>query len=202
MISRKKFLFGTVAVVALGLVAGVAIGDRLVHPTKHYADAAWVDVFDTPKALARGVDTIVLAQALETRPGRTAVSDNGEDVLPFQVTELEVVHAVRGASEGDRVLVERAGGVTPDGRTVVIDADGGPFEEGRLYLLFLNRQKGGEHYFQVSDQGRYTARQDHLMAVSPDDPVAAAFHGETIEQGVAKVHGLLGDRPDRAPIAK
>jgi hypothetical protein len=202
MISRKKFLLGTVAVVALGLMAGVVIGDRIVHKTKHYAEAAWVDVFDTPRALARGVDTIVLAQALETRPGRTALSANGEDIMPFQVTEFEVVHALRGASDYDHLVVERAGGVTPDGRTVVVDADGGEFETGRIYLLFLNQQEQGDYYFQVNHQGRFVAEGDHLLAASPEDNVAAALHGETVEQAVARVEGFLQNQRDRTPLAK
>jgi len=202
MISRKSFWLGTLAVVVAGLVAGVAIGDRLVHQPHHYAEAAWAEVFSSTAGLAHGVDTIVLAQALDTRPGRVAYSDNGEDTLPFQVTELEVIRPMKGAREYDHIFVERAGGIDPEGQQVILDADGGPFEQGRIYLLFLKRQPGSNYFYQVNDQGRYTARGAHFLAVNPDDPVATTLHGQTVEQAVARVEAALRTSAPRGPLAK
>jgi hypothetical protein len=202
MISRKTFWLTTALLVAVGLLTGVGVADHLVHRPVHYAEAAWAQIFDSPRALTRSVDTIVLAQALETRPGRVATSANGEDTLPFQVTEFEVVHGIKGAADYDHVFVERAGGTAPDGRSVVIDADGGAFEPGSIYLLFLQPQKDGDYYYQVNDQGRFQVVGDHLMAVRPDNPVASAFHGETIERAVARVEALAAGPQGREPFKK
>lgn len=202
MISRKSFWLGTLAVVAAGLVAGVAIGDRLVHQPRHYAEAAWAQVFSSTADLTHGVDTIVLAQALDTRPGRVAYSDNGEDALPFQVTEFEVIRPMKGAREYDHIYVERAGGIDPEGQQVIVDADGGSFEQGRIYLLFLERQPDSDYFYQVNDQGRYTAEGAHVLAVNPNDPVAASLHGQTVEQAVARVEAALRTSAPRGPLAK
>lgn len=189
---RKNFRFATLAVVALGLVAGATVADRMIHEPVQYAEAAWAQIFKTPAALARSVDIVVLAQAVDVAPGRVAVSDKGEGPLPFQLVDFEVIHAMKGAAAGDRLTVERAGGAG-----VTITADGGEFTPGETYLLFL-KQQDGQYFYQVSHQGRYHLQGDHLLAVAPDDPVAARFHGTTLGEGVARVESLLGPtRPSR-----
>jgi hypothetical protein len=155
MNSRKSFRFAVLAVVAAGLVAGASLADRVIHRPIQYAEAAWAEVFPTPVRLARSVDAIVLAQALDVAPGRIATSDKGEGPLPFQLVELEVIHGLKGAAAGDRLVVERAGGVDPEGRTVRITADGGELVPGEVYLLFLKQQPDGPYFYQVNAQGRY-----------------------------------------------
>lgn len=199
---QKSFWFTTLAVIALGLVTGATVADRILHKPVHYGEAAWAEVFKHPQGLARTVDAIVLAQAMDVTPGRIALSDNGEGPLPFQVVNFEVLRSLKGAFAGDLLTVERAGGVDAHGHAVQITADGGDFVPGEIYLLFLKQQADGPHFFQVNFQGRYTLKGDHFIAVSPDDPVATRFHGASLEQGLARVDALLGPTRPNVPFEK
>ncbi|HET9866057.1 MAG TPA: hypothetical protein VFQ06_02100, partial [Nitrospira sp.] len=80
--------------------------------------------------------------------------------------------------------VERAGGVDPEGNPVHLNADGGDFELGNSYLLFLKRQEDGPYYYQVNDQGRYQVEGGRLKGVDKDDEVSAKFHDRTLEEGI------------------
>lgn len=185
---RKSFWFATLAVVALGLVTGATVADRVLHEPVQYAEASWAKIFDSPAALARTVDVIVLAQAVDVAPGRVALSDKGEGALPFQLVDFEVIHGLKGAAAGERLTLERAGG---DG--VRITADGGEFTPGEVYLLFLQQQQDGPYLHQVNYQGRYHLQGDHLLAAAPDDPVATQLHGVTLTEAMARVGRLLGE---------
>lgn len=196
MNSRKSFRFALLAVIAVGLVAGATVADRIIHRPVQYAEAAWANVYQSPVGLARGVDSIVLAQVLNVAPSRVATSDKGEGPLPFEVVELEVLHGLKGAATGDRLFVERAGG-TLKGQAVEITADGGELAPGEVYMLFLKRQADGPYYYQVNAQGRYHLEGNHFIAVDPDDPVATRIHGATMAEGLARVQDSLGrsERP-------
>lgn len=191
MISRKLVWTTTLVVAVAGLAGGALIADGLLHREVVTIDAAWKQVFTRPADLVRGADAIVFAKAVAVAPGRVAYSDNGEDALPFQVVEFEVVRGLKGAEGMDRVYVERAGGVDPEGRSVFLDMDGGPFELGQTYMLFLKTQEEGPYFYQVNDQGRYRVAQDRLIAAAPDDPVATRFHNRTVEEGAALVRSHL-----------
>lgn len=198
MTTRKSFRFTLLAVIAVGLVAGATLADRIIHRPIQYAQAAWAEIFPTPVRLAHAVDAIVLAQALDVTPSRVATSDKGEGGLPFQLVELEVLHGLKGAVPGDRLVVERAGGVDLQGHAVQITADGGELVPGEVYLLFLKQQPDGPYYYQVNAQGRYHLEGKHFIAADPDDPVATSLHGATMEEGLARVQAALGaaDRPE------
>ena len=183
--NRKQVWIGTVAVLVAGAAVGFVVAQDIVHGPRQLSDAAWERVFDSPRALARGADAVVVARVVDVRPGRVAYSDNGEDVLPFQVVELEVQRAIKGASEGERLLVERAGGTDPAGHSVFLDADGGDFEVGRDYMLFLSRQPEGDLFYQVNHQARYEVKAGRLAGVDPADTVVARFHGRTLDEGLA-----------------
>lgn len=202
MKSRKSFWFATLAVVAVGLMVGVTVADRIIHKPVESAHASWAEIYKSPRGLARSVDVIALAQALDVSPSRVAVSDKGEGPLPFQLIDFEVIHGIKGATPGDRLTVERAGGVSPQGHKVTVTADGGEFVPGEAYLLFLKQQPDGAYFYQVNDQGRFHLRGNHFIAVSPDDPVATRLHGVTLEQGLARVEAALGRSGPSAPIEK
>lgn len=197
MSSRKSFWLATLAVVAVGLVAGATVADRIIHKPVQSAEAAWAEIFQTPAALAQSVDVVALAQAMEVTPGRVAHSDLGEGPLPFQLIEFEVLHALRGTAAGERVTVERAGSAQ-----VQITADGGELVPGEVYLLFLKQQPDGDYYYQVNHQGRYHLRGDHFIAVAPDDPVATRLHGASMEQGLARVRAALDAPRASTPMKK
>jgi hypothetical protein len=192
MISRKQFWIIALPVLAVALLAGGFFGQGWAHHDRELGHAAWEKVFDNPRGLVRGVDTVVLAQAVSVAPGRVAYSDQEEDALPFQVWQFEVVHGVKGAGSGETVLVERAGGVDPGGHRLRLDADGGEFEVGQVYLLFLNQQPDGPYYYQVNHQGRFRVAGDRLEAVAPHDPVATRFHGRPVSEVVSFVRAAAG----------
>jgi hypothetical protein len=187
MISRKTFWSVAVAVAVVGAASGVLMGNAFAPtPPSH---AAWKDVFEAAPQLSRGVDSIVVAKAVGVEPGRVAYSDNGKDALPYQVYEFEVVNGVKGAQKGERVFVERAGGPG-----IVIDVDGGPYELGATYMLFLNKQTDGPYHYQVNHQGRYLISDMTLYGVDPSDPVISFFEGRPLSEGIGLVRGYLRER--------
>jgi hypothetical protein len=122
------------------------------------------------------------------------VSANGEDVLPYEIYEFEVVRGAKGAGRGERVFVERAGGITPNGETVSLNVDGGAFELGKPYVLFLKQQEDGPNFYQVNHQGRYTVAKGRLWSVAPDDAVGAFFEGRSVNEAFGLVRGYV-NRP-------
>ncbi len=190
MLTRRTFVALTVGIAALAFVGSVYLGWRVPAPP-HRFHAAWKQTFDAPSALARGVDVVAVATAVSTRPGRIAYSDNGEDSLPFEEVTFDVDRGLKGASPGDTLVVERAGGVDHERLAVLLDADGGPFEIGTRYLLFLNRQEDGPFLYQVNDQGRFRVEKERLVAVSEDDPVAGFFHGRSLGESATLIHEHL-----------
>ena len=176
MISRKLFWSLTLVLAVFGFTAGSLIGDV---PEVRRSEAVWKEVFRTPSGMVRNVDSIVLARVIEARAGRVAGSAGGE--LQFEVVELEVVRGLKGAAAGDRVLVERAR----------LDFDGGVFEPGATYLLFLRQQEDGPYFYQVNDQGRFLVVDGRLWASAPEDAVAGFFEGRPVSQGLGFVRQAL-----------
>lgn len=201
MITRRKFATLTLAIAALGLAGSAYIGWGMhkdgAAPSK-FSHAAWKVKFNAPSDLPQGVDAVVLATAISAVPGRVAVSQNGEDSLPFEEVTFQIVRGMKGLRAGDSVIVERAGGVDYEGHTVLLDADGGPFQIGSTYLLFLNRQEDGPFYYQVNDQGRFKVEGDLLVSTS-DDPVAEFFDGKSLDEGAALIAEYLGRKPSNPP---
>ncbi|HYN22883.1 MAG TPA: hypothetical protein VE078_18125 [Thermoanaerobaculia bacterium] len=190
MISRKAFWSIALAVAVVGVGAGMLVAN--VFAPQPSAHAAWKDVFEAPSQLARGVDSIVLAKAVGVEPGRVAYSSDGKDFLSYQVHEFEVIRGVKGAQTGERVFVERAGGPG-----IVLDVDGGEFEMGATYLLFLNKQDDGPYHFQVNHQGRYLVSGNRLYGIDPNDSVSEFFEGKPVSEGLSLVRGYLREGPQQ-----
>jgi hypothetical protein len=106
--------------------------------------------------------------------------------------EFSVVQGLKGMATSEQFLLERVGGIDAQGDSVQVDMDGGAFQSGDTYLLFLKRQEEGRYYFQVNDQGRFNIVRGRLRAVNPLDAVAAAFHGRSVEEGIT----LMGERAE------
>jgi hypothetical protein len=187
MLSRKVFWSVTLILALVGATSGALLGNHLASGTVYKSHAAWKEIFDSAPRLAQGVDAVVLAKAVSVAPGRVVMSANGKDGLPFQVYQFEVVRGVKGVAAGETIQIERAGGVAPDGRQVVLDVDGGAYEIGGTYLLFLNRQEDGPYFYQVNAQGRYLVDDHRLWSVDPHDNVSAFFEGRSVKEGVALV---------------
>lgn len=195
MISRMKFWTVASALLVAGFAGSVAVARRFSTPGDPRSDAAWAFVAESPKMLVDHADAIVVADAVATYPGRVATSANGEDLLPFEIVELHMQNALKGAFPDGRVYVERAGGAEPGtGIHHLIDIDGGEFEAGRTYLLFLNEQPGDSGlYYQVNDQGRYELAGNKLRALEPnEDPVQKIFDRRTVAEASALIRRSLG----------
>lgn len=194
----KKMTFA----VAFIAVTGLAVSASLVsieafhrHEVK-LTKAAWKDVFDTPVAQTRGVDTVVLAQHVGTSPGRVAMGENPDDITPFELNHFVVTRGFKGLPDGASVTVERVGG-TADGETILLDADGGPYVTGEEYVLFLNKQTDTDFYYLVNGEGRYSIDEGGRLTAAVDEgKVAPVLHGKTVDQFAGLVRESV---PDRAP---
>ncbi|HVG06561.1 MAG TPA: hypothetical protein VNM67_02580 [Thermoanaerobaculia bacterium] len=176
MISRKLFWSLTLVLAVFGFTAGSLVGDV---PEVRRSEAVWKEVFRTPSEMVRNVDSVVLARMIEARPGRVVRSAG--DALPFEVVKLEVLRGFKGAAAGDRVLLERAR----------LDFDGGAFEPGATYLLFLRQQEGGPYFYQVNHQGRFLVVDGRLWASAHEDAVAGFFEGRPVGQALRFVRQVL-----------
>ena len=107
--------------------------------------------------------------------------------MPFEVVSFRVVDNIKGKKGDGVIYVERAGGLDNEGNQVYIDADGGDFEIGNSYLLFLKRQEDGPYYYQVNDQGRYQVEGGRLKGVNKGDEVSMSFQDRTVEEGLRMV---------------
>lgn len=192
---RKTFWTYAVLVALCGLSISAVVGwNRHQEGPGQITTAAWKEKYQTAEELVKRVDTIVLAEVVSTMPGRVAYSSNGEDALPFEVVEFRVIEGLKGAKEGQQVLVERAGGTDNEGRAVHVDIDGGEFEKGGTYLLFLKQQEDGPYFYQVNDQGRYQVSGGRLkgVALDDDDPVTAVFQNRPVTEGLQLVKRSRG----------
>ena len=187
---RRNFLAVTIFVALCGLSVSAMFGlkrhqeEKAQMPSRSKSAAVWKEVFKNSDDMVKSVDTIVLAQAIDRQPGRIAYSSNGEDILPFEVVAFRVVNNIKGKKGDGIIYVERAGGVDHEGNQVYLDVDGGDFEIGNSYLLFLKQQEDGPYYYQVNDQGRYQVEGGRLKGVDKDDEVSMIFHDRPVEEGM------------------
>lgn len=183
MISHKLFWSLTLVLAVFGFTAGSLVGHEQA-PLIRGSEAVWKEVFHSPSEMVRSVDSIVLARMIETQPGRVAGS--AADELPFEVVEFEVLRGFKGAAAGERVFLERAGG-----SGVSLEFDGGAFEPGAAYLLFLRQQEDGPYFYQVNHQGRFLVVDGRLRASAPHDKVAAFFEGRPVRQGLGFIRQTM-----------
>lgn len=187
--TRRTFWTLTLVVALCGLSSAAAFGWRHHgRPAGEFRTAAsWKHHFKDSKELVKSADAVVLARADSVAPGRVAYSSDGQDSLAFEVVNFTVVDGLKGAKDGSTVSVERVSSTQGD-TVAYFNFDGGNFQVGGTYLLFLKQQEdGGPFYYQINDQGRFHDEGGHLVAASPDDPVAAEFHGRPVAEGVELV---------------
>lgn len=204
----KHFLLGTILAAVVGLSVSAMIswqkhetieqarlgGDENCETQdKPQSAAVWKEVYSTPDQLIAGVDAIVLAEAVSVVPSRVARSENSRDELPFELVTFRVSNPIKGAKGDQLVYVERAGGYDSKGQPIIIDMDGGNFEIGKSYLLFLKQQEEGPYFYQVNDQGRYDVSGDELKAVGKieNDPVKEFFKNKNVGEGLRVVEEKL-----------
>ena len=179
--TRRKFWTYTLIIALCGLSLSAALGWRHHwQPAGEVRTAAsWKQHFKDAKELVKSADAVVLARADSVAPGRVAYSSNGEDSLAFEVVNFTVLRGMKGERTGSSVSVERVSSTQGD-TVAYFNFDGGDFEVGGTYLLFLKRQEdGGPFYYQINDQGRFHEEGGRLVAASPGDPVAGVLHGRS-----------------------
>jgi hypothetical protein len=174
-------------------VERVRSSEQSCETSKPKSAAFWKEVYSTPDQLVAGVDAIVLAEAVSVTPSRVAYSENSKDEMPFELVTFRVSNPVKGVRSEELVYVERAGGFDSEGQAVNLEFDGGNFEIGRSYLLFLKRQEQGPYFYQVNDQGRYDVVGDELRPVGGDeaDAVKDFFKNKTVGEGLRTVEEKL-----------
>lgn len=179
--TRRTFWTYTLIIALCGLSVSAALGWRHHSQPRGQANvsAHWKEHFSGLGQMVAASDAVVLARADSVAPGRVAYSSNGEDSLAFEVVNFTVTRGMKGERTGGTVSVERVSSAQ-DGTIAYFNFDGGDFEVGGTYLLFLKKQEdGGPYYYQVNDQGRFHEEGGRLVAASPDDPVAGALHGRS-----------------------
>ena len=187
--TRRTFWTYTLIVALCGLSVSAAVGWRLhQQPANGVRTAAsWKQHFKDAKELVKASDAVVVARADSVAPGRVAFSSDGQDSLAFEVVNFTVVDGLKGERDGSSFSVERVSG-SQEGTVAYFDFDGGNFEVGGTYLLFLKQQEdGGPYYYQINDQGRFHEEGGQLRAAEPGDPVAAIFHGRSVKEAKALV---------------
>lgn len=160
-----------------------------LDPQARTVHAHWKRVFSTPREMTRGVEAIALARATGIAPGRMAYSDDSGDSLPFEEVSFEVVRGIEGLTEGQDIVVERVGGLDAEGSEVHFDADGGSFEVGEDYRLFLDRIEGSDLFRQVNHQGRFHVHKGRLRGAHGRDPVVELLDDSDAEAALFLIEG-------------
>ncbi len=166
---------------AMGVATALAVGYFLMAKPQQtrMVQAQWKDVYRTVGGLVAGADLIVIADHFSAQPGR--VVGEGEDATPFTNNTFVVESILRGVHEGSTLELEQTGGIMAGGQVLAI-SDGGPYEPGSRYLLFL-KSKGDGTYYLISHQARYRIEGDILEGVDPTDRIVSQLHGRSLSRG-------------------
>lgn len=158
-------------------------------PEPSRAQARWVYSTDSATALAEYVDAIVVARHSGTRAAGVARSANGRSGLEFDNDDFKIERVIKGDLAAGMVTVQRARRSITGRR--LLDHDGGLYQRGGRYLLFLKRQPNAETFYLVNDQGRYAVGADGRLQSMADGGVAASIRGTTVEQAAANINRML-----------
>ena len=166
---------------AMGVVTALAVGHFVTAKRQpaHVIQAQWKNVYRTTGGLVAGADLVVIASHMSAEPGR--VVGEGEDATPFTNNTFAVESILKGVHEGTTLMLEQTGGVMANGQVYNID-DGGPYEPGATYMLFLKGRGDGSYYL-INYQARYKLVDGLLEGVDPTDRVVARLHGRTFDEG-------------------
>lgn len=182
---KRILILTAVSVMALSAMALADEG----HATTPglLAHATWVFQAQSLSDLVERADLIVIAEHGLAKPGRIAGRGQGE--VPFTLNGFIVHSVLKGEFEDDVLLVEQTGGRLPSGEVLRID-DGGPFEPGKHYLLFLADQGTGL-YYQLNQQARYGIDRNRLVGIEPSDAVVAQLHGRRLDTVLRDIRGAM-----------
>ena len=176
----KKIIILSVSL-AMGVVTAMVAGHFLKAkplPTRT-VQARWKNIYKTTGGLVAGADLIVVADHMSAEAGR--IVGEGEDATPFTNNTFAVESILKGVHEGPTLVLEQTGGIMADGQVFNIN-DGGPYEPGARYVLFL-KSRGDGTYYLINYQSRYRIDGDMLDGVDPTDRVVSQIHGRTLDGG-------------------
>ncbi|MBI3650409.1 MAG: hypothetical protein HY231_05110 [Acidobacteria bacterium] len=183
-----------IAILCVSLVMGAGLALTVGHfltasPTATPTmQAQWKDVYRTPGGLVAGADLIVIADHLAAEPGR--VVGEGEDATLFTNNTFAIESILKGVHEEVTLMLEQTGGVTANGQVFNIN-DGGAYEPGGRYLLFL-KSKGDGSYYLISHQARYRIEDGEVLeGVDPTDRVVARLHKQPLDRGRSLIQNRL-----------
>ena len=170
------------SVLALGVLTALTSGHFLAPkpaPTR-IVRAQWKNIYRTTAGLVAGADLIVIANHMYAEPGRSV--GEGEDATPFTNNAFAINSILKGENDGPTLVLEQTGGIMGNGAVLNID-DGGPYEPGATYLLFLKSTGEGSYYL-INHQARYRVTDGVLEGVDPTDEVVARMHGLSLDRSV------------------
>jgi hypothetical protein len=193
----NRLYSGLILAGALGL--GLLLGPALRPPADDLVgQATWKDVYNTTEQMTQAVDAVALVTARGTEPGRVAESDSPEGTsVHYVLNHFTVDQVLKGAlSAGGALTVEQTAEMHAGDQVVGVDGDGGPYEAGRQYLVFLNRQPDTGLWYVVSYQGRYDVQNDRLVGVVGHDDVVLDLHLAPLGDALARLSGYAAGTTD------
>lgn len=144
------------------------------RPARQAAEVYEVYQFDSLAQMVATSDAVVVATAVQERPGRTT-GDEGDAILHEQVT-FRVDTLLFGKAMGEQVAVETISGFAADGTTTSPPAGYVDFDEGDRAVLFLwhhadTKARYDEPlYTYVNSQGAYKLQGNDVADLArPED---------------------------------
>jgi len=183
---RLTFSFAVAGSVAFGLASSWAF-TRLFSPPQVRAvagHAAWVFKTDDLGAMARYADAVIVGTLQARYPGRTAYSSTGEAALDFELNDFLVAEP---PMKSDGLL----GGIATVERLKGRSFDGGDFNIGARYLLFLKKQPDANIYIVVNDEGRFLVGPRSRLYSGALGQVAGALRGRSLNDARALIRTSL-----------
>ena len=190
---RSVFLAAAPAVVVCALASAWAVRalDGGTGEMRH--EAIWEYRPTDAAQMARDVDAVVVAVHVGVRPGRVAESANGLHSLSFELNDFVVEEEIKGPVVGESVTVERAGGGA-DAVPAAVDYDGGPYNKGQRYLLFLRKQSDTAFFYLVHPEGRYSVGTDRHLATAAKGPAASVLSRRPLRDALALLRAAVAKR--------
>jgi hypothetical protein len=193
------YLLGVVAVV--GTLA--FLGIRLVAPDEPLQgrEASWLSHYDNYATLVKESEVIIVGKVAKSTP-----FSKEEGGLVFTTQEVEVQEVIGGdVSVGDILPIIQTGGIL-EGKETHPFVDSPLMEEGKIYLLFLERsQLDSEIWWWIMGgyQGRVDIRRNgtlHLIQyrVDRNETVARELHRRKLEDAKSEIRQIL-ERTTPAP---
>jgi len=186
---KSTFLLSAAAAVVVALASERAVTRTLDGPPAAARQhALWAYHPQDPAQMARDVDAVVVATLAGVRPGRTASASSGAGSLSFELDEFMVEESIKGSAGGETLFLERVAALPGE---LFPEHDGGAYDKGRRYLLFLRKQSTTTLFYLVHPEGRYTVGDDGLVTPAAEGAVAQRLSGQPLKDVVALLQAAV-----------